>query len=43
MLKILLLLLLLVIVGGLAFVMLWDIPAPTQLIEFTVPDGRLPP
>ena len=43
MVRVLLLLLVLVLVSGIAFVMLWDIPAPTQQIEVTVPDGRLPP
>jgi hypothetical protein len=41
-LKILLIVLALVIVGGLVFLAMWDIPAPTARIEKVIPDERLP-
>jgi hypothetical protein len=31
-----------VIVGGIGFLMVWDIPAPTQHVERVIPDARLP-
>ncbi len=30
------------IVGGVGFLMVWDIPAPTQHVERVIPDARLP-
>ena len=30
-----------VIAGGIGFLMLWDIPAPTQHVERVIPDARL--
>ena len=41
-LKVLLIVLALVIVGGLVFLAMWDIPAPTARIEKVIPDERLP-
>jgi hypothetical protein len=41
-LRILLIVLALVIVGGLVFLAMWDIPAPTARIEKVIPDERLP-
>lgn len=38
----LLILLLLILVGGTVFLLVWDIPAPTQRIEIEIPDDRLP-
>lgn len=28
--------------GGIAYLALWDIPAPTQPVEKVIPDERLP-
>jgi hypothetical protein len=41
-LRILLIVVALVIVGGLVFLAVWDIPAPTARIEKVIPDERLP-
>lgn len=41
-LRILLIVLALLIVGGLAFLAVWDIPAPTARVEKVIPDERLP-
>ena len=41
-LRILLIVLSLVIVGGLVFLAMWDIPAPTARVEKVIPDERLP-
>ena len=41
-LRILLIVLALVIVGGLVFLAVWDIPAPTARVEKVIPDERLP-
>jgi len=38
--KILLMLVILVIGGGLAFLLTWNIPAPTGPIEIALPDER---
>lgn len=40
--RILILLVLVVIVGGAVFLMTWDIPAPTHLIEKPLPNDKLP-
>jgi len=32
----------LIIIGGGAFLMLWDIPAPTARVEKVIPDARFP-
>jgi hypothetical protein len=34
--------LILAVVGGIAFLMIWDIPAPTGQIERVIPDAKLP-
>ncbi len=34
--------LLVLALGGVIFLMTWDIPAPTKQIEVQVPDDRLP-
>ncbi len=31
-----------VVIGGGAFLMLWDIPAPTSRVEKVIPDARFP-
>jgi len=31
-----------IILGGGAFLMVWDIPAPTARVEKVIPDARLP-
>jgi hypothetical protein len=41
-LRIILIVVALVIVGGLVFLAVWDIPAPTARIEKVIPDERLP-
>lgn len=41
-LRILLIVLALAIVGGLVFLAVWDIPAPTARVEKVIPDERLP-
>lgn len=33
---------LLAVVGGAVFLAAWDIPAPSSLVERTVPDDRFP-
>jgi hypothetical protein len=38
----LLLALLVVVLGGVIFLMTWDIPAPTKQVEVQIPDDRLP-
>jgi hypothetical protein len=40
--KFLLLAVLVLVLGGVIFVLTWDIPAPTRQIEVVVPDERLP-
>jgi hypothetical protein len=30
------------IIGGTAFLMLWDIPAPTARLEKVIPDAKFP-
>lgn len=40
-LRILLVVIALVIVGGLVFLAMWDIPAPTARVEKVIPDERL--
>jgi hypothetical protein len=34
--------LVLAVVGGLGFLMVWDIPAPTTHVERVIPDAKLP-
>jgi hypothetical protein len=34
--------LVLAVVGGLGFLMVWDIPAPTAHVERVIPDAKLP-
>ena len=34
--------LLVVLLGGVIFLMTWDIPAPTKQVEVQIPDDRLP-
>ena len=41
-LRILLILILVIVLGGVIFLMTWDIPAPVQAIERIVPDEQLP-
>lgn len=41
-LRTLLIVLVLAIVGGLVFLAMWDIPAPTARVEKVIPDDRLP-
>jgi len=31
-----------IVIGGGAFLMLWDIPAPTARVEKVIPDARFP-
>ncbi|GBD41844.1 hypothetical protein HRbin39_01231 [bacterium HR39] len=40
--RVLLLLLIVVLLGGLIFVIAWDIPPPTRPHEVVIPDERLP-
>ncbi len=40
--RILILLAVIIVLGGLIFVVTWDIPPPTQQIETVIPDDRLP-
>ncbi len=40
--RILILLAVVILLGGLIFVVTWDIPPPTQQIEKVIPDERLP-
>ena len=35
-------LLVVVSIGGAAFLMVWDIPAPSARVERVIPDARLP-
>ncbi len=37
-----LLILVIVLLGGLIFVITWDIPPPTREVEVVIPDERLP-
>jgi hypothetical protein len=30
------------IAGGVGFLSMWDIPAPTERVEHVIPDARLP-
>lgn len=41
-LAILLLLLAILLLGGAIFLYFWDIPAPQQVVEKTIPDDQLP-
>lgn len=38
----LLLALMIVVLGGLVFVLTWDIPPPTRPVEVVIPNERLP-
>jgi hypothetical protein len=40
--RLLLIVLLLVLLGGVAFVVTWDVPPPTKQVETVIPDERLP-
>jgi hypothetical protein len=40
--RILLVVLLIVVLGGAAFLVTWEIPAPTARIERVIPDDQLP-
>jgi hypothetical protein len=40
--RVLIMILLAALVGGAAYLMFWDIPAPRQPVEVTVPNDRLP-
>ncbi len=40
--RILILLAVVLLLGGLIFVVTWDIPPPTRQVEIVVPDERLP-
>lgn len=40
--RVLIVILLTALVGGAAYLMFWDIPAPRQPVEVTVPDDRFP-
>jgi hypothetical protein len=31
-----------VLLGGIAFVVTWDVPPPTKQVETVIPDDRLP-
>ena len=35
-------LLVVVVIGGVGFLMTWDIPAPAQHVERVIPDARFP-
>jgi hypothetical protein len=35
-------LLVVAVAGGVGFLSMWDIPAPTQHVEHVIPDARLP-
>jgi len=41
-LRILLIVVAVALVGGLVFLAVWDIPAPTARVEKVIPDERLP-
>ncbi len=41
-LALLLVLLVILLLGGAIFLYFWDIPAPQQVIEKTIPDDQLP-
>ncbi len=40
--RILILLAVVLLLGGLIFVVTWDIPPPTRQVEIVIPDDRLP-
>lgn len=40
--RLLILLAVVVVLGGLIFVVTWDIPPPTRQVETVIPDERLP-
>ncbi len=40
--RIVLLLLLVLLLGGLIFLVSWDVPPPTRHVETVIPDERLP-
>jgi hypothetical protein len=40
--RVLIMILLAALIGGAAYLMFWDIPAPRQPVEVTVPNDRLP-
>jgi hypothetical protein len=40
--RFLLLLVLIVVLGGVIFLVSWDIPPPVKSVEITLPDDRLP-
>ncbi len=40
--RILILLAVVLLLGGLIFVVTWDIPPPTRQVETVIPDERLP-
>ncbi len=40
--RLVLILIVLLVVGGVAFVVGWDAPAPTATMEKTIPDDRFP-
>jgi hypothetical protein len=40
--RLLLLALLVVLLGGVIFLMTWEIPPPTEQVETVIPDDRLP-
>ena len=40
--RVLLVVLLVVVLGGAAFLVTWEIPAPTARIERVIPDDQLP-
>ena len=40
--RMMLILLVVILLGGLIFLMTWDIPAPVQHIERVIPDERFP-
>ncbi len=39
---VLFLILLIAVLGGAAFLAMWDIPAPSTVVEKTLPDDRFP-
>lgn len=40
--RLLLLVPLIIVLGGLIFLLTWDIPPPTRPVELVIPDERLP-
>ena len=32
----------LIVIGGTGFLMIWDIPAPSERVERVIPDAKLP-